>query len=176
MNEVWLPIEGYEGTYEVSNLGQVRSLDRTVETKAGPRRCKGRILKQRVNRQTGYWHTNLNLEGKMRTYQVHRLVALAFLGPPGDGEQVDHRNNDRTDNRLVNLRWATGSENLQNQRTPKNNTSGVKGVTWFRGKWKVQVYHQGRQYYGGLFTDLEEAVVAVRALRRRLHDPEFLKD
>jgi hypothetical protein len=91
---------------------------------------------------------------------------------------VDHRNGQPADNRLVNLRWANQSKNGQNRKTGKNSKSGVKGVTWQQatGKWRVQVAHRGKNHYGGLFTDFEEAVVAVRALRRQLHNPEFLKD
>jgi hypothetical protein len=107
--ETWVPVRGYEGFYEVSNLGRVRSIDREFIRADGQRqRRRGRMLKQSTLPK-GY-QTVMLRHGKRRS--VHRLVCLAFHGQcPGAGFEVAHFNGVPADNRAVNLRWATKSEN-----------------------------------------------------------------
>lgn len=116
MNEVserWLPVPGYEGLYEVSDQGRVRSLDRIVVMKNGRRRpTPGKILKPEFRRNTGYHGVALSKDGISRTHYVHRLVLMAFRGLPGPGQEGCHGNDIRTDNRLENLRWDTHHANV----------------------------------------------------------------
>ena len=108
--ERWAPILGYEGAYEVSNLGRVRSLDRDVEQSNGTRRWRGRIRKLFVGADE-YPSVTLSNAGRVRTHRVHLLVLEAFAGPRPDGFEACHNNGNRADSRLVNLRWDTSSEN-----------------------------------------------------------------
>lgn len=113
-HERWLPIPGFEGHYEVSDHGRVRSLDRVVIDKQGTRRrkFKGRMLKpQRV--YTGYDVVGLSKDGKPRDWYIHRLVLMAFCGPPAPGAEGCHNNDIRSDNRLENLRWDTHLNNVR---------------------------------------------------------------
>jgi hypothetical protein len=109
--EQWLPVPGFEGAYEVSNLGRVRSLPRMVRAGAngGFRAVGGNILKPVVN-VAGYTQVRLP-DGKTRT--IHSLVAQAFLGERPAGYQVCHNNGDPSDNRVENLRIDTVSSNMQ---------------------------------------------------------------
>ena len=110
MPEMWKPVVGYEGLYEVSDLGNVRSVDRTVIYKTGQtRHYKGRTLK--LKPAHGYWRVELNQNGKPAFFQVHRLVLAAFVGPLPEGKEVCHNNGNPGDNRLENLRYGTKSEN-----------------------------------------------------------------
>jgi hypothetical protein len=103
--ERWLRIPGHEG-YEVSDLGRVRSVDRTIMRRDGkPKRCRGQILKPMV--PEGY--ARVRLGGQWRS--VHQLVLEAFVGPRPDGMQVCHVDGVSTNNHLENLRWGTVSEN-----------------------------------------------------------------
>lgn len=109
--EIWKDIPGYEGYYQVSNCGRVRSLDREVPGCYGTSQIKrGKILKHDVVR-SGYHHIRLCKLGIKEGWYVHRLVALAFIGPRRDGMHCAH-NDGRPDNNCVeNLRYCTPSEN-----------------------------------------------------------------
>lgn len=95
-------IKGYEGIYEVNELGQVKSVDRIVER-------KGKELKLKMNKG-GYAIVVLNKNGIPKTCGVHRLVAEAFLPNPNNLPQVHHKNHDTNDNRIQNLAWVTIAE------------------------------------------------------------------
>ena len=100
----WKAIPEFEGFYEVSNLGQVRSLHRMHSSP------EGLILKQTADRK-GYLFVTLCLDGTSRTQAVHRLVLLAFQGEPKPGQETRHLNGDPKDNRLENLAWGSRKEN-----------------------------------------------------------------
>lgn len=107
--EKWKPVLGYEGKYEVSNLGRVRSLTRFVRCCHGAyRTTPGRILKPGCMNRFG--HVSVAL-GKGNSRCVHTLVLEAFVGPRPDGFDACHKNGVGGDNRLVNLRWASRSDN-----------------------------------------------------------------
>jgi len=111
--EIWRAIKGYEGHYEVSNLGKVRSLDRTLLTETGKRRYKGKELKLWFNKFWGYYVARLVVLQDFKPKLVHRLVAEAFIGPPPSKRHVtNHRNLIKTDNRAENLEWVTHQENI----------------------------------------------------------------
>ena len=109
MNEEWRDIEGYEGLYQVSNLGRVRSLDRHIRKGNRPYCIKGRILK---NLKGAYCYVNLhNEDGIAKKYKVHRLVADVFVSNPCNLPQVNHKNENKMDNRAINLEWVTAQQN-----------------------------------------------------------------
>ena len=120
-NEIWEDIvvdkeelNTYKGLYQVSNIGRVRNSK------------TGRILKQWKDRQ-GYFNVKLYKDSNKKTYKVHRLVALAFIPNTENKPQVDHINTIRHDNRMENLRWATQSENNNNELTLKHISELNKG-------------------------------------------------
>lgn len=111
-NEIWKAIDGYEGHYEVSNLGRVRSLDRIVNNHGKSDRRVGKIRVLTPN-DSGHLLLILYRDGVRDRVQVHRLVALAFLGHGLDGQVVCHRNGQPADNHVENLYWGTLSENMR---------------------------------------------------------------
>lgn len=110
---VWVAVPGYEGYYEVSDLGGVRSVDRLVGHPAGTRRALGQMLHPSVAHGTGYLRVNLTdpADSRRRTRHVHTLVLTAFMGTRPDGAVACHCDGDRTNNRLSNLRWDTPASN-----------------------------------------------------------------
>lgn len=117
MDEIWKNIEVYPN-YQVSNLGRVKSLN---YRKTG----KEKILKNCKN-NSGYLSVTLSKEGKMKPYFIHRLVAQAFLDNPNNLPQVNHINEDKTDNRVENLEWCDRKYNnnygTHNERMAKTNS------------------------------------------------------
>lgn len=114
VSERWRPVPGYEGSYEVSDRGRVRGCDRLVPYNDTGRykRWRGKILKPGVEKW-GYQHVTLFSDGKRRLCKVHRLVAEAFLGPCPPGLQVNHKNRNKSDNRVENLEYVTSLENIR---------------------------------------------------------------
>ena len=113
------------------------------------------------------------VEINRKVYLVHRIIYMMHHGYLP--EFVDHINGNPQDNRIVNLRAATRSENNRNS-APKRCTSGVKGVSWVRAnkKWKAQLCYEGKQHYLGLYDTLEEAAEVVRKAREQ-HHGEFAR-
>ena len=119
--EIWKDIEGFEGKYMVSNWGRVKSLNYRRTGKEG-------ILKAVGN---DYLMVNLCKDGKGKSYNIHRLVAQAFIQfVPQKGViyDVDHRNTDRTDNRAINLCWVSKSQNMNNPITNSKLSKPVLGI------------------------------------------------
>lgn len=112
MTEQWKDITGYEGRYQISELGQVKSLARWVDHSInGKQFWPERIMKQRLNR--GYLVVNLGKNSKKFTAKVHRLVAEAFIENPDNLPEVNHLDGNKANPAKTNLEWSTGSGNSQ---------------------------------------------------------------
>lgn len=154
MEEIWKDIPNYEGIYQASNLGNIKSLSRIILRRGKyPFKSEERVLKA-GSCIRGYLTVSLN----NKTQKVHTLVAMTFLGhvPCGLKLVVNHKNLIKTDNRVENLEIVTQRENTNQKHL--NNTSKFVGVTWCNKskKWKSQIYDKGWKYLG-LFDSEEEA-------------------
>ena len=112
MKEEWRDIEGYEGKYMVSNMGNVKSLKRTVWYNGGYYKKSEKILKGCDNGK-GYLRVELCKDGKGKWYRINRLVAQAFLENPQNLPEVNHIDQDKTNNKVENLEWCTNQYNVE---------------------------------------------------------------
>ena len=146
--EVWRSIDGYNN-YAISSFVKVKN------TKTG------KILKGFDNGH-GYLKVDLYEDAIRKTHQVHRLVANALIDNPDDKLCVDHIDNNRTNNHISNLRFATNKENSQNRKLSSRNTSKVKGISFNKKakKWHAQIMIDGISIHIGLFANLEDAKIA----------------
>lgn len=127
--EVWKDIKGYEGLYQVSNLGRVKSL--TKKDSVG-REIKGKILTLIQNQ--GYYRISLCKNGKVCNKLVHRLVADAFIPNPDNKPHIDHINTIKTDNKVDNIRWVTIKENNENPLSLSHRKRGDNHPKPFKGR------------------------------------------
>lgn len=149
--EIWKDIIGYEGLYQVSSLGRVRSLDRYDSNNHF---LKGRILKLSANGK-GYLKVALNSNGKAKTYSVHRLVLQSFIPNPDNLPQVNHKDENKTNNNVDNLEWCDNSYNLNyGTRKIRERNTKLKNGYWsglsskeYRNKYYQENKDKIKKYY-----------------------------
>lgn len=150
INEIWKSIDGYLN-YQVSNMGRVRNC------------ITGKILKQHLEKD-GYYFVVLFKDKERSKRIVHKLVANEFLEQPNDGIKcvIDHKDRDRTNNHLTNLRYVSIQENNMNRGKHGNTSSQYKGVSWqkHRSKWKAGIKVNGKNIHLGVFENEEDAAKA----------------
>lgn len=120
MVEEWRDVVGYEGLYQVSNLGRVKSLEKTVPhptAKSGYWVLPEKIRKLKVCKNNGYLMVILSRHNRIKNWTVHRLVALAFLEKVEGKDSIDHIDGNKLNNSVDNLRWCTRKENNNNPKT-----------------------------------------------------------
>lgn len=170
--EVWKDIPEYEGLYQVSNLGNVRSLDRVCSR---GRKLKGKVLKAAFC-SAGYFGVALSKNGKGKTITIHKLVAYAFLNhkPCGYKLVVNHIDINRENNNLYNLEIITQRENT-NQKHIKS-SSKYTGVYWNKStkKWRSNIRINGRKKHLGYFTDEKEAAQSYQNELNKIKEKEKL--
>lgn len=124
--EIWRPIDGYEGRYEVSSIGRIKSLSRKSWNGHGIMILRERILAPGINSR-GYETVNLYINGKRNNVLVHQIVAKTFIPNPEGKPCIDHINTNRRDNHIKNLRWCTQAENCNNILSRKKISEANRG-------------------------------------------------
>lgn len=152
--EVWLPVKDYEGLYEISSWGNVRSLDRKI----GARTIKGTMMKPtlRVGKNAGYRTVKLSKDGKKQKLRIGRLVASHFIENPENKPDVNHIDHDRRNDYYKNLEWVTPRENaLHGYRNNKENYTGIDKQK--SGKFRARIFYKGKSKPLGTYDTPEEA-------------------
>ncbi|ARM71076.1 HNH homing endonuclease [Vibrio phage pVco-7] len=165
MIETWKPIPNYEDKYEISDLGNIRSITRQARTKGNSTRTiQGKLLKQQINHR-GYSIIGLSTGKSVKTFTVHQLVGLAFIPNFIKGTQLNHIDGNKQNNALTNLESSDSSHNqLHAVRTglkTKSGKSRFNNVTFVKNprakkKWAASIRHAGKSSYGWKTFDTEE--------------------
>ena len=165
MKEEWRDVVGYEGLYQVSNLGRVKSLTHLVPSKNGSlKTAYGQILREYTSTQ-GYSIIRLYKSGQNKTVTIHSLVARAFIGERVNKDHIDHIDRNKQNNRMQNLRYVNVSMNVRNSTRSDNSSSPFAGVFFdsHAKTWRATVYHDKRNVFLGTF---ETEIDAARAYDR----------
>ena len=173
MEEIWKPVVGYEGLYEVSNIGRIKGI-----------RFGEKIIKLRYHKD-GYLTAGLRKNNKQTKLLVHQIVLKSFVGFPKIDQECDHINRQRDDNRLENLRWATRSENSLNRKS--FGKSKFKGVSYNTFKYnrkdgtygiliriRASISINNKNILLGYFKTEEEAHEAYKQAFKKYHGYEWL--
>lgn len=112
MTDNWKDIKGFEGLYQISNLGNIKSLKRYVKNKYGYRVVNEKILKNQINSK-GYYSVVLRKENKTFTKEIHRLLAIAFIPNINNDKYINHKDGNKLNNSLDNLEWCTCQYNIK---------------------------------------------------------------
>jgi len=177
--EIWKDIPNYEGYYQISDLGNIKSLDYNVITKNGVvKKHKGKVLSPGKNKN-GYLYVILNNNTSQKTKTIHQLVAEAFLNhiPSKFNKVVNHKNFIKQDNRLENLEIVSHRENC-NQKHIKS-SSEYTGVCWDKSnkKWVCSIYFNRKAIKLGLFKSEIEAAECYQTALKAINDnnTDFIK-
>ena len=143
-SEIWKDVPSYEGIYEVSNYGQVRSVTRVRNGTHGPCTVRGRILS--LPTCSDYMNVSLCFEGIKRTMHVHRMVAEAFIPNPHNKPQVNHKDGNKFNNNVDNLEWNTCQENMDHAKS-HNLLTALKGEDHMGSKLSDEQIEEIRRRY-----------------------------
>lgn len=180
MDEVWKPIPGYGGHYEASNLGNIRVKERVITKwhRSGrliTQRYRGRLLKPCKTDSLGHLVVHLGVEKEKYNVGVHRLVLLAFVGHPLEGQEACHNDGVAWNNCADNLRWDSHHENNQDRirhgtyatgenhpmvKFTRQDASAIKGLSFIaaRGRYGISRTHYYRIRNGQCWNDVQEAL------------------
>lgn len=167
--EEWNDIPGYEGRYQASTLGNIKSLN---FNKTG----KEKLLKPIIN-NSQYYNIKLSKNGKVKTIQLHKIIAICFLNhiPDGMNEVIDHIDGNKYNNRLDNLRVCSARDNVsfKNRKDSSNFTSKYIGVSFdnITNKWRSQIYFNKKKYHLGFF---EKEIDAATAYNNKLNEIKYV--
>ena len=159
--EIWKDIKGYEGYYQISNYGKVKSLERYTIILNGKRTEKEKFLYQGI--RSGYYIVQLNKNNKRKSHQVHRLVAQAFIPNLKNKPFINHKDENRKNNYVENLEWCTQKENvnwsinkMKHRKKVSHSNTNEQYITYRKSTNKYRITIDGKEYKS--CKTLEEAI------------------
>ena len=166
--EIWKDIEGYEGRYQVSNLGNVKSLEREINCNGGIRKLKEKLLKGSIMSK-GYLYVILTKSSNCKFFLVHRLVANAFIPKIQDHNKrvVDHIDNDKLNNKLDNLQRITNRKNCSKD-SKSSLPIGVNLSGSNKNPYKANLWYNSKMVHIGMYKTITKAVNAYEINRQRV--------
>jgi len=159
-NEIWKNINDYNGLYQISNTGKIRSVQLDIPT----------ILKLN-NNGYGYIVVKLIKNKRSTKFYIHRLLAIHFISNPNNYIMVDHIDGDPSNNNISNLRWCNKKLNALNSKKPINNTSGYKGISFYNNRWEACIGSRNNRVRK-TFKNLKDAI----SFRQNMVDKYYSKE
>jgi hypothetical protein len=171
--EIFKDIPGYEGIYQVSNMGNVKSLIKNVKMPNGGIRMQSEKILKHTKSKRGYYLVVLYKDAKPKGWAMHVLVAMAFLGHIPDGTQrivLDHKDGNKLNNCADNIELVTNRQNVQRYWLTQKTSSKYIGVNWCKksNKWQSQIYIDGKKKFLGYFADEHDAHLAYQKALKEL--------
>jgi|694.fasta_scaffold00162_76 hypothetical protein len=156
--EEWKDVPDYEGYYQISNLGRVKSLEKTLIISGKKCIYKVLIKKPHISKR-GYWEVGFCKNALEITKKIHRLIAISFINNPKNNPQVNHIDGNKLNNKISNLEWVNNRENSCHRVKNSNCTSKYIGVSYFKrdNKWRSSIQFNGKSVRFGMFKTEEEA-------------------
>ena len=167
-NEIWKDIKDYEGLYQCSSLGKVRSLDRYVEEHSGKKQFrKGQIIKPKLNKN-GYLQLALNKNAKRKMKYVHILVAETFLENNEKLKTVNHKDGNKLNNNIDNLEWSSYSENNQHAYNELHRPAAREGAKP-KVVYIIDTYNNSVQQFNSITEATENIGLSHTQINRYIH-------
>lgn len=132
--EIWKDIKGYEGRYQVSNLGNVKSLKRIITNSLGRKHTINERILSPGKDKDGYLQVNLHLNRKTKMVKIHRIVALTFIDNPNNMPIINHKDENKQNNKASNLEWCDYKYNVNYGNCPQKRSLSMKGKVGMRGE------------------------------------------
>lgn len=156
--EIWEKLKNYEDSHQVSNLGKVRTVERTVKGLNGLRKYKSKLLTIFIRKKDSYCRICLCKNGEERIEYLHRIVAETFIENPENKPQVNHKNGIKSDNRVENLEWCTPKENTHHGFLTGLTTryGGENSTNWYIPKEIVKELYKLAHYSGRTLSSISE--------------------
>lgn len=157
--EIWKDIKGYDGYYQISSLGRLKSISRIIETRKGVYSNLKDKIKIPILTKQGYFRYKLSNKNKSVFFLVHRLVASAFIENINNYPQVNHIDHNKINNKILNLEWVSIRENNCHKQLNKNLSSKYIGVCFNKNKkkWESRIFILGKTIHLGVYNTEEEA-------------------
>lgn len=172
LQEEWKPIKGYEGFYEISNFGKVKSLKREIICRNGMIKFVKEIILKSANDTKGYPIVILQNHGDKKTCKIHHLVWDNFSEKQRDGLelQIDHIDNNKRNNHIDNLRLVTNRENCSKGKLLIKNNGLPTGIYWYKRykKYRAQIHINGKQRFIGYYKTIKQASEAYQNKRKQI--------
>lgn len=181
MKETWLPIKGFEGSYEISSHGRVKSLSRVVRHYSGSDKITNeKILKPSIcgsRKNNLYVRVVLCVNRNLKTFLIHRLIGEAFIPNPKNLPCLNHKDKNGLNNKVENLEWVSARENMCHRTLGRKKFSKYLGVHRAeKGRWSASIYINKKSIYLGHFDDEKEAGKAyTRALKQHNISNKYAK-
>ena len=167
--EIWKDVKGYEGIYQCSSFGRIKTVERYITEINGKKRIRKEIIRKQCLCKNGYYYITLNVNMKIKQISVHRIVASTFLPLIMNKNVVNHKNGIKTDNRIENLEWCNKSENELHAYRVLGKINIAKGSSNFIKRKKVSQYDLNGNYIN-TYDSIVIASIETKTNRKKISD------